>query len=164
MKRYSKAYLAKHPEKQGQDLATTRKACERYKTNPVSVFNFLEGTRFTEEKHAQQQSPFQHLLKPKAGGIAFVLDAMGEQLQGLVNVTLYYPQGKPTLWDLLSGQIKRIVMRVEITPIPQQFIGQSYDQNTAYRAEFQDWVNNLWRVKDQQLQQLIAADQTEINK
>ena len=89
---------------------------------------------------------------------------MGEQLQGLVNVTLYYPQGKPTLWDLLSGQIKRIVMRVEITPIPQQFIGQSYDQNTAYRAEFQDWVNNLWRVKDQQLQQLIAADQTEINK
>lgn len=164
MKRYSKAYLAKHPEKQGQDLATTRKACERYKTNPVSVFNFLEGTRFTEEKHAQQQSPFQHLLKPKAGGIAFVLDAMGEQLQGLVNVTLYYPQGKPTLWDLLSGQIKRIVMRVEITPIPQQFIGQSYDQNTAYRAEFQDWVNNLWRVKDQQLQQLIAADQAEKNK
>lgn len=157
MKRYSKAYLAKHPEKQGQDLATTRKACERYKTNPVSVFNFLEGTRFTQEKHGQQQSPFQHLLKPKAGGIAFVLDAMGEQLQGLVNVTLYYPQGKPTLWDLLSGQIKRIVMRVEITEIPQQFIGKSYDQDMDYRAEFQDWVNQMWHEKDQQLSDLIAA-------
>ena len=94
MQRYSKAYLAKHPEKQGQDLATTRKACERYKTNPVSVFNFLEGTRFTPEKHQQQNSPFQHLLKPKAGGIAFVLDAMGEQLHGLVNVTIYYPGGR----------------------------------------------------------------------
>ncbi len=157
MKRYSKAYLAKHPEKQGQDLATTRKACERYKTNPVSVFNFLEGTRFTQEKHDQQKSPFQHLLKPKAGGIAFVLDAMGEQLQGLVNVTLYYPQGKPTLWHLLSGQIKRIVMRIEITEIPEQFIGKSYDQDMNYRAEFQDWVNQMWHEKDQQLSDLIAA-------
>lgn len=158
MKRYSKAYLAKHPEKQGQDLATTRKACERYKTNPVCVFNFLEGTRFTQEKHDQQDSPFKHLLKPKAGGIAFVLDAMGEQLQALVNVTLYYPQGKPGLWDLLSGQIKRIVMRIEITPIPEQFIGQSYDQNMTYRAEFQSWVNQLWLEKDQQLTQLLAAE------
>ena len=160
MKRYSKAYLAKHPEKQGQDLATTRKACERYKTNPVSVFNFLEGTRFTDEKHTAQNSPFQHLLKPKAGGIAFVLDAMGEQLHSLVNVTLYYPEGRPTLWDLLSGRIKRIVMRIQILPIPQQFIGQSYDQNTTYRAEFQDWVNQLWLEKDQQLAQLIQAEQS----
>ncbi|MCK9535313.1 MAG: acyltransferase [Pseudomonas sp.] len=159
MKRYSKAYLAKHPEKQGQDLATTRKACERYKTNPVSVFNFLEGTRFTQEKHDQQNAPFKYLLKPKAGGIAFVLDAMGEQLQGLVNVTLYYPQGKPGLWDLLSGQIKRIVMRIDSTPIPEQFIGQSYDQNLTYRAEFQNWVNQLWQEKDQQLAQLERAEQ-----
>lgn len=160
MKRYSKAYLAKHPEKQGQDLATTRKACERYKTNPVSVFNFLEGTRFTQEKHDQQNSHFKHLLKPKAGGIAFVLDAMGEQLQGMVNVTLYYPQGKPKLWDLLSGKIKRIVMRIEVMPIPQQFIGKSYDQDMEYRAEFQEWVNQLWLEKDQQLTQLTEAEQT----
>lgn len=163
MKRYSKAYLEKYPEKRGQDLLTARKACERYKTNPVSVFNFLEGTRFTQEKHDQQNSPFQHLLKPKAGGIAFVLDAMGEQLHGLVNVTLYYPQGKPGLWDLLSGQIKRIVMRIEVRPIPQQFIGQSYDQDMQYRAEFQDWVNQLWQEKDQQLTELIEAEQTRKN-
>lgn len=163
MKRYSKAYLEKHPEKQGQDLATTRKACERYKSNPVSVFNFLEGTRFTAEKHQQQESPFEHLLRPKAGGIAFVLDAMGEQLQGLVNVTLYYPAGRPKLWDLLSGNIKRIVMRVEVLPIPEQFIGQSYDQNPAYRAEFQGWVNQLWQAKDQQLTEIIAAEKTKLS-
>ncbi len=161
MKRYSKAYLAKDPEKQGQDLATTRKACERYKTNPVSVFNFLEGTRFTPEKHQQQNSPFQHLLKPKAGGIAFVLDAMGEQLHGLVNVTIYYPGGRPTLWDVLSGQIKRIVMRIQIMPIPKQFLGKSYDQDMQYRAEFQEWVNQLWLQKDQELSDLIQTEQAQ---
>lgn len=160
MKRYSKAYLEKYPEKQGQDLATTRKACERYKTTPVSIFNFLEGTRFTPAKHAQQDSPFEHLLRPKAGGIAFVLDAMGEQLHGMVNVTIHYPGGRPSFWDLLSGQVKRIVMRIETMPIPEQFIGQSYDQNMTYRAEFQAWVNQLWHAKDQQLKALIAAEHT----
>ena len=154
MKRYSKAYLAKHPEKQGEDLATTRKACARYKTNPVSVFNFLEGTRFTQTKHDEQQSPYRYLLKPKAGGIAFVLDAMGEQLKSLVNVTLHYPQGKPTIWCLLSGKITRIVMRVETLEIPKQFIGKSYDGDPIYRQEFQQWVNQLWSAKDQLLIQL----------
>ena len=148
----------KTPRKQGQDLATTRKACERYKTTPVSIFNFLEGTRFTPAKHAQQDSPFEHLLRPKAGGIAFVLDAMGEQLHGMVNVTIHYPGGRPSFWDLLSGQVKRIVMRIEIMPIPQQFIGQSYDQNMQYRAEFQGWVNQLWEAKDLQLKALIASE------
>ena len=152
MKRYSKEYLAKYPEKRGQDLATTRKACERYKTNPVSVFNFLEGTRFTPSKHQQQNSPFKHLLKPKAGGIAFVLDAMGEQLHALVNVTIHYPQGRPTFWDLLSGQVKSVVVRFEQMAIPASFIGKNYDQDDAYRLEFQQWVNQLWEQKDAQLE------------
>ena len=89
MKRYSKAYLEKHPEKKGKDLETTRKTCAKFRNNPVGMFNFAEGTRFTEAKHKQQQSPFRYLLKPKAGGIAFVLDAMGEQLESVVNVTIH---------------------------------------------------------------------------
>ncbi|MCU1715689.1 acyltransferase [Pseudomonas sp. 5P_3.1_Bac2] len=154
MKRFSKEYLAKHPEKAGEDLATTRKACERYKTNPVSVFNFLEGTRLTPAKHAQQQSPFKHLLKPKAGGIAFVLDAMGEQLHSLVNVTIHYPQGNPGFWDLLSGRIPQVVVHFEELPIPAEFIGGNYDKDPVYRQNFQNWVNQLWQAKDAQLEQL----------
>ena len=134
MKRYSKAYLARHPEKKGQDLATTRKACAKFSRIPVAVFNFLEGTRFTRAKHDEQQSPFRHLLKPKAGGIAFVLDAMGEQLKTLVNVTIHYPDGSPTFWCLLSGRLKDVVVRFEELEIPRQFVGKSYDQDAGYRA------------------------------
>lgn len=154
MKRYSSQYLEKHPEKRGQDLATTRKACERYKTNPVAVFNFLEGTRFTQTKHDAQQSPHRYLLKPKAGGIAYVLDAMGEQLEQLVNVTLLYPQGIPTLWSLMCGKVKKIVMHIEIVPIPREFVGKDYSNDEAYRNAFQAWVNQLWQEKDQLLEQL----------
>lgn len=154
MKRFSKEYLAKHPEKRGQDLATTRKACERYKTNPVSVFNFLEGTRFTQQKHDQQASSFRHLLKPKAGGIAFVLDAMGEQLTALVNVTIHYPDGSPSFWDLLTGRVRKIVVRVSKQAIPAELLGHNYDQDPAYRLRFQEWVNLLWEEKDAQLDAL----------
>ncbi|EXF45873.1 putative acyltransferase [Pseudomonas sp. BAY1663] len=157
MKRFSKEYLARYPEKRGQDLITTRKACERYRTNPVSVFNFLEGTRFTPAKHDQQQSPFVHLLKPRAGGIAFVIDAMGEQLSALINITIHYPDGRPSFWDLLAGHIRQVVLRIESQPIPAEFLGRNYDQDEAYRLAFQQWVNQLWSAKDAQLAQLHQA-------
>ena len=154
MKRFSKEFLAKHPEKRGQDMITTRKACERYKINPVSVFNFLEGTRLTPAKQAQQNSPFKYLLKPKAGGIAFVLDAMGEQLAALLNVTIHYPNGTPTFIDLLCGRLQRVVVRFKQVEIPAQFIGKNYDNDDAYRLAFQQWVNQLWEEKDAELERL----------
>ena len=148
MKRYSKAYLARHPEKKGKDLQTTRRSCARFRGKPTAIFNFAEGTRFTPAKHAEQASPFRYLLKPKAGGIAFVLDAMGEQLQSLVNVTIHYPGGGPGFWDLLCGKVGEVVVNIEELAIPAGFIGKSYDQDDAYRLQFQQWVNTLWEDKD----------------
>ena len=154
MKRYSKAYLEKHPEKKGKDLETTRKTCDKFRHNPVGIFNFVEGTRFTEGKHAQQKSPFKHLLKPKAGGIAFVLDAMGEQLEAIVNVTIHYPAGRPGYWDLLCGNVKDVVVHFQELKIPPQFIGKNYDQDGEYRLQFQGWINQLWQDKDALLAQM----------
>jgi 1-acyl-sn-glycerol-3-phosphate acyltransferase len=57
--------------------------------------NFLEGTRFTPAKHAKQQSPYRHLLKPKAGGIALALNAMGDKFRAILDVTIVYPDGAP---------------------------------------------------------------------
>ncbi len=154
MRRYSKAYLHKHPEKKGKDLETTRKTCAKFRNQPVAIFNFAEGTRFTPGKHAQQQSSLRYLLKPKAGGIAFVLDAMGEQLESIVNVTLHYPEGKPGYWDLLCGNLREVVVHFEELRIPPQFIGRNYDQDGEYRLAFQDWINQLWKNKDALLAQM----------
>lgn len=154
MKRYTKAYLDRHPEKAGQDVAATRRACEKFKTTPVAVFNFLEGTRFTQAKHDQQHSPFRYLLKPKSGGVAFVLDAMGTQLRSLVDITIHYPDGSPTFWDLLSGRVREVVMRCQLKPIPEEFLGRDYQNDEAFRNEFQAWINRLWEEKDAQLARL----------
>ena len=42
MKRYSKAFLDKHPQLKGQDLEITKAACELFKRQPVTVVNYLE--------------------------------------------------------------------------------------------------------------------------
>ncbi|HSL62549.1 MAG TPA: acetyltransferase, partial [Desulfotignum sp.] len=70
MKRYSKEFLAKYPHLKGKDLESTKKACQKFRHTPVSIMNFVEGTRYTPQK--AKHSAFSHLLTPKAGGIAFV--------------------------------------------------------------------------------------------
>ncbi|CAM5181937.1 acyltransferase [Alishewanella longhuensis] len=149
MKRYSKQLLKKRPELKGKDIATTRKACEKFRYKPVSIMNFVEGTRFTQTKHDKQLSPFQHLLKPKAGGTAFVLGTMGEQLHKLLDVTIHYPQGIPSFWDYISGKVHAITVNIKVLPISKELIGDYNDQ--AYRERFQQWINQLWIEKDQQL-------------
>ena len=148
MQRHSKATLELHPELRSQDKEATRKACERFRESPVSVMNFVEGTRFRAHKHEQQRSPFAHLLRPRAGGVAFVLETMGEMLQGIVDVTIFYPGGQPTMIDLLAGRVRKIRVRVRQLPIPPEFLGGDYENDADFRARFQGWMSDLWAQKD----------------
>jgi 1-acyl-sn-glycerol-3-phosphate acyltransferase len=157
MKRHSKEFLDKHPELRGKDLETTRKACEHFRHISVSVMNFVEGTRFTDAKRAQQQSPYTHLLKPKAGGVAFVLNAMGDILQSVIDVTVVYPEGRPTFIDLLAGRVSSVRVLVRELPIPKDLLGGDYENDAAYRARFQQWVSTLWAEKDALLAREIAG-------
>ncbi len=156
MERYSRKFLEKNPHLKGRDLEITKKACEKFKTIPVSVMNFVEGTRFTKKKHQKQGSTFRNLLKPKAGGIAFVLNAMGEHLNSFVNVTIAYPQGPKSFWDFMCGRVTEIRVLVETIPITPEMLG-NYFENDEFRNTFQEWVNNLWTEKDKCIEQLLAA-------
>jgi 1-acyl-sn-glycerol-3-phosphate acyltransferase len=155
MRRHTEEYLKKHPEMRGRDQETTRKACAKYALIPTSVMNFLEGTRFTKAKHAKQQSPYRHLLKPKAGGIALALNAMGTKFQAILDVTIVYPDGAPTFTDFLLGKVRRIVVRVRSLPIPQHLMHGDYAQDPVFRDAFSQWVQQLWREKDAQITALL---------
>jgi len=147
MKRYSKETLAAHPELQGKDMEATRRACEKFQHMPVSVMNFVEGTRFTRTKHDKQSSPYPHLLRPRAGGVAFVLDAMGDALDAILDVTVVYPDGPYTMMDLIAGRISEIRVHVREVPITADLRG-GYESDPVFRAGFQTWVNILWADKD----------------
>ena len=151
MKRYSQSFIKKNPHLKGKDVETTKKACEKFKHKPVSIMNFVEGTRFTKQKHQKQASPFQHLLKPKAGGIGFVLSTMGDQLNKVLDVTIYYPEGIPSFVDFLSGRIKTVKVVIDIKSVDKTILGD-YVNDRAYRVSFQKWVNQLWTQKNQLLE------------
>ncbi len=154
MKRYSKDYLAKHPEKRGEDLAETKRACDKLKGKPISILNFLEGTRFTEAKHAKSKSPFRYLLPPKTGGIAFVIEAMGEQFDSILDITVHYPGGAGSLWDLFSGRIQKISVHVDRIAIPQDMLRGNYFGDETFRQNMQAWIHEMWLRKDQRLASL----------
>jgi 1-acyl-sn-glycerol-3-phosphate acyltransferase len=157
MQRYTKQQLDAHPEWRGKDKQATRKACEKFRQSPVSVMNFVEGTRFTPAKHAQQQSPFANLLRPRAGGVAFVLEAMGDMLQAIVDVTIVYPNGQPTMIDLLANRIPEIRVHVRKLPVPKEFIGGDYENDAEFRARFQEWISALWMEKEALIAKMRAA-------
>ncbi|MDB5987228.1 MAG: acyltransferase [Nevskia sp.] len=162
MKRYSAATLQKHPELRGRDLETTRAACERYRNLPVTILNFLEGTRFTKAKHDQQQSPYRHLLKPKAGGMALALTALGEQINSLLDVTIVYPDGARGFWDFMAGRVRRVVVEVRSLTIPHEFYTGSYEEDPVFRKRFQDWIAQLWADKDRRIAELLQENNAQL--
>jgi len=157
MQRHTKSQIQKRPELAGQDVAATRKACEKFLGKPVSIMIFPEGTRFSPAKHAQQQSPFAGLLKPKSGGIAYALDAMGRGLHAILDVTLYYPNGKPGMWDLIADRVKQVHVDVRLREIPEALRAGDYENDRAFRAQFQQWLNGLWLDKQLMLDQMASA-------
>jgi 1-acyl-sn-glycerol-3-phosphate acyltransferase len=160
MKRHTPEEIAKNPKLRGEDLATTRKACERYRNQPVLILNFLEGTRFTKAKHDRQQSPYAHLLKPKAGGFAFTISALGEKLNSLLDVTIVYPDGAKGFFELLAGRVRRVIVEVRQLTIPHEFYAGEYENDPEFRARFQRWVGELWAQKDRRIAELRAQAAT----
>lgn len=151
MSRHSKSAIRKNPKLAGKDLETTRKACDKFQHLPVSIMNFVEGTRFTAEKHQRQKSPFKHLLKPKAGGIAFVLSSMGDKLDGVLDVSIAYDGNTPpTFWDYLCGRLNKVSLRIQSLPIDDTLVG-NYANNKEFRVIFQRRLNEIWADKDQWL-------------
>ena len=137
-----------------KDIETTKNACEKFRKVPVSIMNFVEGTRFTMEKHSEQHSPYSRLLKPKAGGIALVLATMGEQLHSILDVTIAYPEGAKSFWAFLCGEVSEIKVRVESLPIDEEVSGD-YFKDREFRKRFRDWLNALWVKKDKTLAALL---------
>lgn len=156
MQRHTKDYLAKHPEAKGADMAATRRACEHFRKNPTSVMNFVEGTRFTPEKHARLGSPHRHLLKPRAGGTAFVLGAMGDILHRVVDVTIVYPGGPVSFWQMACGQLEEVVVRATVRDIPAWVKAGDYASDREFRVRFQAWLGEMWRDKDALIEEILS--------
>ncbi|MDO4894602.1 acyltransferase [Moraxella sp.] len=160
MKRHSKEAIAKNPALAHRDLDEALRACRLLEDKPFVLLNYLEGTRLTPAKHQQQQSPYQHLLKPKAGGFALAIASLGEQIDGILDMTIVYPDGTPEYSDLWQGKITRLGVDIrQITP-PQSLFEAlkqgEYEHNPAVKAQLFAWLDELWQQKDVKISQMLA--------
>ena len=151
--RHSSEYLEKHPEQRGKDYEATRRACGKFATIPSSVMNFLEGTRYTREKHARQKSEYKFLLRPKSGGLALALNVLGDKFHSILDMTIVYPDGIPTFWEFLCGKVKRIIVRMKTIEIPEELMHGDYEGDPAFREAMHAWVKKLWLEKDLEIQE-----------
>jgi len=156
MKRHSPSYLAKHPEKKGKDLETTRKACEKFRDTPTSVINFIEGTRFSEHKRIARNSPYKHLLAPRAGGLAIAMSSMGELFDAILDVTLIYPQGAKKFWALCCGEHVKVRAEIRVLPVDPQLVAGDYQNDREFRRYMHRWLNDLWVEKDKRMDEMLA--------
>ncbi|MCM2678190.1 acyltransferase [Echinimonas agarilytica] len=162
--RYSHSFLKKNPHLKGKDIENTRRSCAKFRKIPTTIVNFVEGTRLTTQKHHSQRSPYRHLLKPKAGGIAFTLAAMGDQFENLLDVTIQYPEidrDQPAFARLLQGKLSAVNVHVQANPIDSNLIG-NYFEDKQFRVAFQQQLNERWQQKDQRLDEMTQPSAKQI--
>lgn len=160
MRRHSKEAIAKNPALQGKDIEEAKRACALLKNKPFTLLNYLEGTRFTKDKHAKQQSPYTHLLKPRAGGLSLAINALGKDIEGILDMTIVYPDGVPTYGDLWKGNIKRLGVDVRYIKMPDTLFtaiqNGAYEKDEDIKAQMFDWIDEAWQQKDKLIDKMLA--------
>lgn len=167
MRRHSKEAIAKNPQLKGKDIIEAKRACSLLKDKPFTLLNYLEGTRFTQTKHDKQQSPYTHLLKPRAGGLALAINALGSDVDGILDMTIVYPDGVPTYSDLWKGNIKRLGVDIRYIDMPETLFtaiqNGGYENDEAVKAQMFDWLEKAWQQKDDRITEMFAGFEIESN-
>jgi len=151
--RHSKKEIEKNPSLRTRDYENTIKSCKRFLRCPSTIFSYAEGTRFTKEKHRNQQSPYNNLLTPKIGGMATALSAM-PAINTLVDYSLVYESSKRDAWSFLTGEMKNVKILVKKYDIPEYLKEKNYSADEQYREDFKDWIEDIWAQKDKDIENL----------
>ena len=151
--RHSKKQITKNPNLRLQDYENTIKSCKRLKRAPSTIFSYAEGTRFTPEKHKDQNSSYKNLLEPKIGGLATALSALPES-KYLIDFTLVYKTDQRSAWAFLKGDMADVKILVKKFKIPESLKNKSYLDDNEYRIEFKNWIEDIWSQKDKSIESL----------
>lgn len=160
MKRHSKEAIAKNPSLKGQDIEEAKRACRLLKDKPFTLLNYLEGTRFTKDKHDKQNSPYEHLLKPRAGGLSLAIQSLGDDIDGILDMTIVYPDGTPNYQDLWLGNVQKLGVDVRKIEMPEALFSAikngGYENDESVKAEMFAWLDDVWQQKDSRIKSMLA--------
>ena len=117
-----------------KDLRSVESASLRLGKEPGGLLIFPEGTRFSQEKRGTSNSPHQHLLQPKSGGLAVIQRSMPEDTS-LLDISVRYNRDDMNCWRCMSGAVDQIYVKVE--PFQMRDV-----------QDATEWLNKRWAIKD----------------
>ncbi|MGI9322145.1 MAG: 1-acyl-sn-glycerol-3-phosphate acyltransferase [Pseudomonadales bacterium] len=121
------------PDSQQKDRETIEQLSKTLARESGALQIFPEGTRFTAQKREAQNSPYQHLLRPKPGGVKYSL-ASAPPGTPVVDITFVY-DGDSNFWHCLHGGTKKIRAYIKVI--------EGAESDTA-----REWLGDRWREKD----------------
>jgi hypothetical protein len=73
----------------------------------------------------------------------------------MLDVTIAYTSGTPTMWDLCCGRVGTVRVDVQRRPIEPWLSEGDYASDPVFRERFQAWLGGVWANKDARLGQLL---------
>lgn len=119
------------------DFSIIQNASTGHGNGAGALLIFPEGTRFSEAKKINQKVPYQHLLKPKTGGLKMIKKHANADTN-LVDITINYHQKNVHIWNCLRAEPAKITITLE-------------HYNLAEIDNIETWLNDRWLQKDKRL-------------
>ena len=148
--RFSKGQL-RQASQRTQQQQTLLRDCRALFTQPVGLVVFVEGTRFSVKKANKYR--YTHVLPPQSKGLALALSSQASPR--LLNITMAYDKPNISVWQVLSGQVRRVVVTMveEDVRVPNL-------SNQEEMKGLHVWLVDKWLQKDAYLVQ--RYDQVEV--
>ena len=121
-----------------QDFKAIKSASSEMLKERGALLIFAEGTRITEAKHRNQNSPYKNLLNPRPGGLKIALETMPPDAPA-VDITINYNGGETNFWKCLHGANRNISIHIE-------------QHNASEIIDARQWLHDRWKQKDERLQ------------
>lgn len=125
---------------------------ERFRAEQIPLWLniFPEGTRYTAKKMLDAQITArhyklpicEHVLVPYAKAFETSILGLKGRVQAVYDVTIGYPKGIPTLWQMLCGDVRLLeihVVRFALEQLPQE------------AQAIENWLNERFWAKEQHL-------------
>lgn len=103
---------------------------------PIWIVSFAEGTRLTPAKAERGRAyaadnglPSLHnVLLPRTKGFVATLEGLGDHADSIIDCTIGYHDGTPTLWQWTQGYVPRVslhVRRFDVAALPADEAGRA---------------------------------------
>lgn len=120
---------------------------------PFWLVIFAEGTRYKPHKTTKASKriekmgfkPLKNVMYPATRGFTTAVDALRDNLDAVYDITIHYPNGIPTLWHYMQGQVKNINIDIRRHPI---------DSLPKERNDLSKWLVEQFIKKDQLIEEM----------